>query len=74
MERIESMAGIKLERVPIPSEEDMQKAKNKDQQKDLDDLEEVKNGNELLHRDNSNLQIKAKEQEEKISEQNLKNR
>ena len=33
-------------------------------------LEEVKNGNELLHRDNSNLQIKAKEQEEKISEQN----
>jgi hypothetical protein len=30
LERIENMAGIKLERVSIPSEEDMQKAKSKD--------------------------------------------
>jgi hypothetical protein len=29
LERIESMAGIKLERVSFPSEEDMQKAKSK---------------------------------------------
>ena len=39
LERIESMAGIKLERVPIPSEEDMQKAKNKDVLKKLADVD-----------------------------------
>lgn len=39
MERIESMAGIKLERVPVPSEEDMQKAKNKDVLKKLADVD-----------------------------------
>ena len=39
LERIESMAGIKLERVPIPSDEDMQKAKNKDVLKKLADVD-----------------------------------
>jgi hypothetical protein len=39
LERIETMAGIKLERVPVPSEEDMQKAKNKDVLKKLADVD-----------------------------------
>ena len=39
VDRIEQMAGIKLERVPIPTEEDMLKAKNKDVLKKLKDVD-----------------------------------
>ena len=39
VDRIESLAGVKLERVPVPTEEDMLKAKNKDVLKKLADVE-----------------------------------
>lgn len=64
VDRIEQMAGIKLDRVPIPTEEDMLKAKNKDVLKKLkdvdhdvlDNFEETAN---LLLADSGNDPIKA---------------
>lgn len=58
------MAGIKLERVPIPSEEDMMKAKNKDVLKklkevDLDVLDNFEETANLLLADSGNDPIKA---------------
>ena len=39
VERIEQLAGVKLERVPIPTEEDMMKAQNKGILKKLQDVD-----------------------------------
>ena len=39
LHRIEDMAGVKMDRVPIPSEDDMLKAKNKDILKKLKDVD-----------------------------------
>ena len=64
VDRIEQLAGIKLERVPIPSEEDMLKAKNKDVLKklkdvDLDVLENFTETAEILLEDCEKDPIKA---------------
>lgn len=40
LDRIEQLAGIKMDRVPIPSNEEMAKAKNKDVLKNLKDVDE----------------------------------
>ena len=40
LDRIEQMAGIRMSRVPIPSEQDMMKAKTKDVLKKFKDVDE----------------------------------
>lgn len=64
VDRIEQMAGIKLERVPIPTEEDMLRAKNKDVLKklkdvDIDVLDNFEETANLLLAEHDNDAIKA---------------
>ena len=40
VDRIEDLAGIKLERIPVPTDKDIEQAQNKDVIRKLDDVDE----------------------------------